>query len=254
MMRRFFQLGLAATAVAAMATGTAFATPVLMSVSTTDSSNTVHSLVITGTGANPSTVAYSNSNFYGWNLESFLYNINQTQITVPQTVGTSYSPSVTPFALDLQTLSAACMMSSCNPLTISISDVGFTSPLIANGLLSNVGGTLTGNGSVTQTAYFDPFNQYFGQTVAIPAVTVSGPGAVSGSAVGGDPWPMGDSTAYSLTLTDTLTASCSQSNCATYSLDNNIASAPEPGTLALFGAGLLGLGLLLSRRRAADRA
>jgi hypothetical protein len=249
-MRRFFQLGLAVTVLTAMASGTAFATPVWMKISTTDSTNTVHSLVITGTGANPSTVAYSNSDFYGWNLESFLYNINQSQITVPQTVGTSYSPSVTPFALDLQTLSAACALSSCNALTISISDVGFTSPLIAGGLLSNVGGTLTGNGSVTQTAYFDPLNRYFGQTVAIPAVAVSGPGAVSGSAAGGGPWPWGDSTAYSLTLTDTLTANCSGSNCATFSLDNNITSVPEPGTLALFGAGLLGIGLLVRRRRA----
>lgn len=248
-MRRYLKAVFAATAVATLATGTAFATPVWMKVSTTDSTNSLRSLIITGTGANPSTVAYSNSDFYGWNLQSFLYNINQIQLQVPQTVGTSYSPSTTPFALDLQTLSAACELSNCNPLTISISDTGFTSPLVQNGLMSNVGGTLTGGGSVTQTAYFDPFNRYFGSTVAIPAVTVSGPGAVSGTAVGGGPWPVGDSSEYSLTLTDTLTANCSQGNCATFSLDNNITSVPEPGTLAFFGAGLLGFGLIMRRRR-----
>lgn len=247
MIRRFLQIGLAATAMVAIA-GPAFATPVLMQISTKDSTGTMQTWTITGTGANPSTVAYANSDFYGWNLSSFLYN----NISVPQTVGSSYSPSVTPFALDLQTLSAACMASSCNALTISISDIGFNSPLSANGLLSNVSGTLTGKGWVTQSAYLDPLNQYFGTTEAIPTVTVAGPGAVSGSSVGAGPWPMGDSTAYSLTLTDTLNANCSSGNCATFSLDDNITSVPEPGTLALFGAGLFGFALLL-RRRARQR-
>lgn len=244
MIRRFIKIGLAASVVAAMAAGTALATPVLMQISTTDSQGAMHTMTITGTGANPSTVAYLNSNFYGWNLESFLYN----QMSVPYTVGTSYSPSTSPFALDLQTLSAACQSSSCSALSISISDVGFTSPVLANGLISSVGGTLTGGGSVTQNAYLDPLNQYFGTTESIGSVSVTGPGAVSGSTTGAGPWPVGDSTAYSLTLTDTLNANCSHSSCATFSLDNNITSVPEPGSLALFGAGLLGLGLIMRKR------
>jgi hypothetical protein len=53
---------------------------------------------------------------------------------------------------------------------------------------------------------------------------------------------------YSLTITDTFSAS--DGGDPSYSVDTTVTQAvPEPGTLALFGAGLLGCALVVSRRR-----
>lgn len=233
MMRRFIQLGLVATAIAAM-TGTALASPIKMTLSS--GATSVSGLTFYPT---MNAAGYTNPNFNGWDI---YYQL-----------GTSNSPTVTPFGIDLGGEVAACTNASgCDPLTVSISDVGFTS--VVSNFSTTVANNQTGSGWVTQQAYYDLGNQYFNTSGAIAGsanpLMVNGTG--TDSMMGGG--PAGGASPYSLTLIETFNTSCTMENCASFSVDGNITgNVPEPGTLALFGAGLLGMAWLARRRWARQR-
>lgn len=231
MNRHVTKLGLVAAigAMGAMMAGTALATPLEMNLSSGSSTATGISVYPTANAA-----GYYNADFNGWDVEYIM-------------TGNSNSPSLTPFGIDLGGVVAACQNASgCDPLTVSVSDTGFTTP--TNGLETTLSDTQTGMGSVMQQAYYDTSNSYFGTGGSIGSVTLNGSGTMS--AMGGGPL----SGMYSLTLVDTFSTSCTSTGCASFSIDGNITSVPEPGTLALFGAGLLGCGLFLVRRRRARQS
>ena len=98
---------------------------------------------------------------------------------------------------------------------------------------------------MTQQAYGLSSNGYFDKSNPLGGLqTVSGDGSSFESA------GMTDVGApYSLTLVDTLWAGSGNS----YSTDGRITQTPEPGALAMFGAGLLGCALFINRRRRASR-
>ena len=230
MMRRYFQLGLVATAMAAMAAGTALAAPIKMTLSSGSST-------VSGLSFYPVTnaVGYFNPNFNGWDIYAVL-------------TGNSNSPSLTPFGIDLAGTIAACTNATgCDPLTVSISDVGFTTP--ASSFATAMTDIQTGSGTVTQQAYYDLTNAYFGMGGTIVGagnpLSLSATGSMTGTGVGtmsGGP--------YSLPLIQTFNTSCTMAGCTSFTVGGNItgATVPEPGTLALFGASLLGLGLFMRRR------
>ena len=230
MMRRYIRFGLVATALAAMAAGTALAAPIEMTVSS--GGTTVTGLTFYQTA---STAGYANANFMGWDIYTVL-------------TGNSNSPSLTPFGLSLSGTVAACTNATgCDPLTVSLSDVGFTAP--TSSFATALTDIQTGTGSVTQQAYYDLTNTYFGTggTIAGSAnpLSLSATGGMTG--IGGGPVSGGP---YSLTLVQTFNTSCTMAGCAAFTVGGTIAGAtvPEPGTLALFGASLLGLGLFMRRR------
>ncbi|HEX8755456.1 MAG TPA: PEP-CTERM sorting domain-containing protein [Steroidobacteraceae bacterium] len=245
-MKHLSGLGLA-VAIAVMAAGTALATPIELTATSGGGPSTTVLLPNTSGG---SQVTYSNANFNGWNIKIAF--------------GISDSPSLTGGALDLTTV-ANCL-TTCNPLTIAISDVGFMTPVGPNGLSTGLSYTQLENpATITQWAYMDTGNAYFGSTDLTAAtdfdgrydpstasligmVSLNGPGAVS-SGGGGS----GATGPYSLTLVDQFCSSPSGANgtCTggvSFSSDGAI-TAPEPGGLALFGAGLLGFALFVGRRR-----
>jgi hypothetical protein len=238
-------LGLA-VAIGVSAAGTASATPIELTVTSGTGST---SLILQNMGSGQ--VYYSNSDFNGWNL-SFA-------------IGTSSSPATALGGLSLSAKTADCLAASCSALTIAVSDIGFTTPLpggLATGLTDNMP---AGPGSaITQWAYVDTSNAYFGSTDSSAmsdfggaydpsTASLIGKLALDGGGYTSTSWDGSLSGTYSLTLVDQFCSdplgsggSCTggQSFLSTGSV-----TAPEPGGLALFGAGLLGVALVVSRRR-----
>ena len=124
-------------------------------------------------------------------------------------------------------------------LTIMLTQTDLTAPLSA--WTMNYGGTYTGAGNVTYSAFRDNTNAQFGTGTLIGTL---GPfsGAYSGSLLGG----AAGVTPYSLTERIVLAAGAGK---LIYSGDAELLPAvPEPGTLTLFGTGLFGLAKVVRRR------
>lgn len=242
MFTRFSQLGIAAAAViaGAISAGTACAGPIEMFLTSGGQSTTV----LIGNTSNPSQVSFSGT-LNGWTITS-------------GTGGTSYSPALNSFiGIDLGGYTATCVgVGGCSkdPLTIAISATGFATPIDTKGFLLEFSGNVYG-GQVTSSAYWDTADTYFcnsgnsaandcGSSDLIGSLTL-GNGTGSMSALGGPDTIR----SYSLTVVDTFSAGGGLD--PSYSVDTTVTQAvPEPATLALFGAGLLGA-LAVSRRRRA---
>ncbi len=236
MFTRFSKLGVIVGAVGLLATATAFASPMQLELTSGTQSTGILMYSASGCAAGvvvcqPNGLQYSNLNFNGW--------------TIYVAGGASNSPTLSPFGIDINSLTATCNSGNCGSdnLVISISDTGFTT----NPLPGTVGLSLTSSstGKVTQQAYGLSSNGYFDMSNPLGGLqTVSGDGS-SFESTG-----MTDVAApYSLTLVDTLWAGSGNS----YSTDGRITQTPEPGALAMFGAGLLGCALFINRRRRASR-
>jgi hypothetical protein len=155
-------------------------------------------------------------------------------------IGNSNSPGLVPYGLDISSLTASCSLSSCGALDITYSDINFNVPVAAGGFVTSFSGTDTGNGSVTETAYFSNSNALFATTTTIGSVTLAG-SVKSGSASGG---PIAAVPNYSLTLAQVFTGSSG----AAFSVDGNITAVPEPGAVVLFGTLLVLCATKLRRR------
>ena len=241
MFRRFTKLGLVAAVAGAMTTGTASAGPIEMFLSSGGQTTT---LLVGNTGL-PSSVSFSGT-LNGWSITS-------------GTGGTSYSPGLNSFVgIDLGGYTATCVgVGGCSsdPLTMVISATGFTTPIDSKGFLMEFSGNVHG-GTVTSSAYWDTANTYFcnsantavndcGSSTLIGSLSLSSTSAGL-SALGGPDTIR----SYSITVIDTFSAGSGVD--PSYSVDTTVTQAvPEPGTLALFAAGLLGCAWMISRRRRA---
>src|SRR5579884_1246465 len=173
-----------------------------------------------GSDINPlaGTVSYSNPSLNGWVL-----NI---------TSGTSHSPNLVPFGIDLTSLVATCSGGPCStdPLHVLLSDTDFNVPVAAGGFTTTYSGTLTGSAaSTSESAYFSNTNALFAETTLIGTVgpfnAPGGAGSASGGAIAAVP-------PYSLTLDQVFNAGGGP---ASFSVDGNITAVPEPATVGLFG-------------------
>ena len=156
--------------------------------------------------------------------------------TINLTTGLSGGPGSS--IMDLSSIDAVSAPGAM-PLSIELSDNGFTTPVVAWDLLSS-GHLVSGSGTATYSAYTDS-NSLFGTTTLIgtlgPFSTAYATGETFGVAPATNP--------YSLTEVVVLTSSSSNTE---WSTDSSIAPAPEPTSLALMGSGLIGLAGLLRRK------
>lgn len=159
-------------------------------------------------------VIYSNPAFNNWN--------------VTLAFGSSKSPTIVPYGIDLTSLTAACNSGICSELDIYLSDTNFdiASPSFKNSFSTTI---LAGTGSATQKAWVDTSNTLFGTPGGgyigqVGPLTVTGGGSVSGAG------PAGPGN-YSLTLEQIFT----DRGGATFSSDGGITGVPEPASVALLG-------------------
>ncbi len=244
MIKHLSRLGLVA-AMGVMATGIAFAGPI---------SVTSISLTASAPGASADTLSV----IPGIPFDTFTSSLgtvaNWTSLT-GWSVSGNITAGMSPIQIDLDTNSAACFTatgSGCGQLTMTLDITGLTSSpaLLQNSLEAILTGAVTsGTGTVTQTAYIGGSqigNMLDSQGARSWNLTTIGP--MSGSY-----------SSFDLKLVQTFTASCTGTGsnglgCVVYnSADGSIVSAPEPGALAMFGAGLLGCALFINRRRRAAR-
>jgi len=155
--------------------------------------------------------------------------------TIHVVSGTSNSPSLQPFGLDLTSLTAACSTASCTgtgSLEVHYSDKNFNVPIPAGGFTTTYSTTQTGTGSTASVAFFDNTNTIFGTQNLIGVVgpfTTSSVGSKSGGTVAAVPL-------YSLQLVEVFSATGTSS----FSVDANITAAvPEPAGVVLLGSTLL---------------
>jgi len=130
-----------------------------------------------------------------------------------------------------------------NTLEILLSGTGFTASGTA---VFDVSGSSIGNLTVTsEKAYYSTTNSIFAETTQIGSTLgpySSGFNATTTGTI--------TSSSYSLTEDLLLTATSSGAN-VTASLDSGLTVTPEPGTLLLVGAGMVGLTVFRGRRKKA---
>lgn len=164
---------------------------------------------------------------YAGTFDNWTFDLTATGYST----GTATAPD-----LDLLTGWATNSNNTTSTMTVALSDNNF-GPVNAT-MRTDVGGTT--DGSMTLASYYDTGNTDF-----VTGTLMSTLGPFSGGAFSGtDTSNVNLAGPFSLTMVAKIT----QDAKGTTSFDSNVAPAPEPGTMLLFGLGLAGL-FGISRKR-----
>jgi hypothetical protein len=146
--------------------------------------------------------------------------------------------SVSPASLNSQSMNTSS--SSPGTLIVYVTQQGVTTPLSSNWLSSFTTNQITNGWTVNEATYYDPGNGLYAETDPLDSATLTSSNQVASST---DPANV-TTGMFSLTEVFTITA-IAGGGTANDTID--LQAVPEPGTLALLGAGLIGLGFI--RRR-----
>jgi hypothetical protein len=152
--------------------------------------------------------------------------------------------------LNLQTLNvSANNLSASHTLTIEITETGLTSTQAATQVNSAFAGILNGVSNETITSYYDPSNTAYGTGHQLSTISYNSTGSNSANLLAMMNVPVGSTFSETEVITATFQPTTGNPN-GSDSLNSSavLSATPEPASLALFGAGLLGLGVIRYRR------
>jgi hypothetical protein len=142
-----------------------------------------------------------------------------------------------------------------NPLQVSVTEFNLTSLGALDSFAAAISGSLAASGGLSWAAYVDPGNTPFGTTDLIASYNFTDPsGNLSLGFTGGG--GNAGTLAGPFALTEVLTFSGPAGDAFTFNTSITATSnaVPEPAPLAGLGTGLLGLGLIVIRRRGCGAA